>query len=871
MRYRFLLAAVLVAAPALAQDRGAAALGSLVEGLGTSARVLVIGAHPDDDDTPLLAFLARGRHVRVAYLSLTRGEGGLNLVGGETGEALGVVRTAETLAARDVDGAEQYFTRAYDFGPSKSGDDARAHWGALEGTDALLDDVVKIVRAFRPHVIVTLYDGSPLDGNGQHQEAGRLAREAFARAAEGKQSGGRTWAAHALYRVVRPGEPDSAGTVRLDAGEFSPLLGRTYAEVAAEARARHRTQGGAARGPLGASWIALRLVASRDSGDTGEVDTVAAAKGARTFFAGVDTTLARLRRPAGSAAMTAAMDSLAPAIAAVRAAYRPEDPSRAVVPLALLTKLAARAAALAGVTSGGAVYDPDVARSLEDVWRRAHDALVLASGVAIEATAERETVAHATVADSSDTLRVRVAAYDRGRWPVRVDLAIMAGGAKGRVVPEVMLQPDSVWRDSVADVVRSVTQPWWRFAGREGDLYSFNVDGRSEREMQESTEAGALRVMMRLNVAGTDFSLYTPIVYRSPEPSRVAERPVAAVPGLVVRFDHAVELARAGVPLARPVRLTVTSGYATPRDVDVTLEAPPGLRVDSVTRRVALSPGATAVVPFVISGTPRAGRFVLKASAASGLDKFGWGAGIVTADVMPPQRLYFPAWSNVVAMDVALPARPYVGYVSSVNDGVPLLLSQLGIPVTQLDPSQLAMPTGDLSLFSAIVIAPRAYDTAPVLLSANTRLLDYARRGGTVVVQQGQAAMEQPGVLPFPIALGRPPRLVTDEASPVRVLDAAARVLAAPNRIVDRDFEDWVQDRAAFVPASFDPRWRAPLEVGDPGESPTRGALLVAPYGRGTYVYTTLSLQRQLAAGVPGAARLLVNLLGARSVVGPRQ
>jgi hypothetical protein len=422
-----------------------------------------------------------------------------------------------------------------------------------------------------------------------------------------------------------------------------------------------------------------------------------------------------------------------------------------------------------------------------------------------------------------------------------------------------------VWRDTLAAVARAVTQPWWRFIGRMGDLYSSNVDGRTEREMQESQEAGALRVMARLTVDSTEFTVSAPVVYRSPEPARFAERPVAMVPGLTVRFDHALEYARAGVPLTRPVRVTVTSSYATPRDVEVSLTMPPGLAVDSVTRKITLPPGATAAVPFVVKGTPKAGRYQLAATAAAGLDKFTWGAGTIAAEHVPPQRVYFPAWSYLMAVDVTLPPRAYIAYVASANDGVPLLLTQLGLAVTQIDPAQLVMPNANLDVFSAVVVAPRTYETSPVLLSANTRLLDYARRGGTVVVENGQALAEQPGVLPFPVALGRPPQLVSDEESPVRVAEPAAGVLTVPNRIVATDFDGWVQDRAAFVPATFDPRWRAPLEIGDPGEPPTRGALLVAPYGRGTYVYTTLSLQRQLAAGAPGAARLLVNLLGART------
>src|SRR5438067_8611941 len=269
-RFRLPLLVALVAgitARTPAQPRGAAALGTLVDGLGTSARVLLIGAHPDDEDAPLVAFLACGRHVRTAYLSLTRGEGGVNLLGTESGAALGVIRTAESLAAHEVDGAELFYTRAYDFGLSKRADEALAHWTAEEGPDAILGDVVTIVRTFRPHVVISVYEGTPRDGHGQHQAAGRIARDAFAAAADTTRfptaKFGRPWAPAKLYRIRRADEPDSGPVTRVNVGEYAPLWGRTYAELAAEGRARHRTQGGAAPGALGASWARLALLASR--------------------------------------------------------------------------------------------------------------------------------------------------------------------------------------------------------------------------------------------------------------------------------------------------------------------------------------------------------------------------------------------------------------------------------------------------------------------------------------------------------------------------------------------------------------------------------------------------------------------------------
>ncbi len=607
------------------------------------------------------------------------------------------------------------------------------------------------------------------------------------------------------------------------------------------------------RGALGTTVVRLeRLDAQARAAQGGE---------APSLFDGVDTTLARIDARTYPADLGARIDSLAPLIAAARAAYRPSDPSAAVAPLAILTRVAAHAAALTGGTAPGAVGDPDAARSLEDLWRRARAALVLASGVAIEATAEREIVAQATAADSTDSVRVQVSVFARGAAPVRVQAVAMTGAANVRASPGVELAPDSVWRGTLALAPRYVTQPWWAANGRFGDLYAATIDGRSEREMQETNDAGALYVSAMLRIGGADAVVGAPVVNRATEPSRVAERPVAVVPAVSVRFDYSSQYARAGTALVRPLRLTIQSAYAATRDARVTLKLPPGLTADSTTRRITLPGGATGVLTYTLRGTPKAGEYEVGARVHVGPDEYGWGASVVAADHVPPQRRYFPALTTIQAVRVTFPPSPYVGYVASANDGVPLKLSELGIPVTLVDPNGLALPTANLSRFSALVIGPRAFELSPALLSANDRLFGYARSGGAVVALGGQTMMEQPGVLPFPIALGRPLSFVTQEASPVTPLNANARVLRVPNVITVEDFMRWVQDRAAFVPASFDARWQTPIAVADAGEAPLPGALLVAPYGRGTYTYTTLSLPRQLLATNPGAARLFVNLL----------
>ena len=854
--------ALALGGPAGAQERGAAALGPLVAGLGTSARVLVVGAHPEDDEPALLAYLSRGRGARAAYLSLTRGEGGVNLIGGEASEALGVLRTEELLAARRVDGGEQFFTRAFDFGFSKSVDETRERWWG----EGQLGDVVRIVRAFRPHVIVSVHDVSDRDPHAHHRVAGMLAREAFEAAATDTAryrpgAWGRPWRALKLYQLVA----DSAGTdttvtLRLNAGEYAPLLGRSFAEIGAESRGKQRTQGLGVVPRPGARWLSLRLLAARWQAD---------ASAEKSLFAGIDTTFGRLRRDGQDPAIAAALDSIAPLVARVQGAYRADDPSAALEPLAALATLAARTGARSGLAAPGARIptpaDPDLVRSLEDLWRRAQDMLALGAGVAVEATAERDLVAQATAADSSDTLRVAVAVHNRGRVPVSLELALLSNAPNARAVPRAVVAPDRAWRGTIAGTPRAVTQPWWREQGRIKDMYNADVDGRTEEERAASNEAGTLRVTTRLRIAGGEAYVTVPVVRRAADPVRgEVQRPVAVAPGITARVDRSRQYARAGAPLQRPLRVTLRSAYATPRDVEVTLDLPPGLGADSAKRRVQLPAGGTRDVTFLLRGTPAARRYDVPVIASTDKEMFVASVGTLEYDHVAPQRLYSTAGTNVQGVELTLPRGIAVAYLGAPGDAVPPMLQQLGVPVTVIDPAALLLPVNTLSRFTAVVVGPRAYQTRPELADVNGTLLAYARAGGTLVVQYGQQEMTTPGLLPYPIALGTPAQRVTDESSPVRMLVPLSPVLSSPNRIGERDFAGWVQDRALFIPQTFDGRWRAALEVGDKDDPPARGALLVAPYGKGVYVYTTLSLFRQLPATNPGAARLFVNLLAAR-------
>jgi hypothetical protein len=295
--------------------------------------------------------------------------------------------------------------------------------------------------------------------------------------------------------------------------------------------------------------------------------------------------------------------------------------------------------------------------------------------------------------------------------------------------------------------------------------------------------------------------------------------------------------------------------------VSIALTVPAGVTVDTAVRRAALEPYGGATLSFRVHGTLPVGRHIISATATSDGQTFASGYLPIVYEHIRPLRYYRPASVQIEAVNAALPPNTRVAYIPGVGDNVEPMLSQLGLAVTTVPADQLE--TADLSRYGAVVVGPRAFAASNALVASAGRLQAFARAGGTVVVQYGQQEMQTPGILPYPVTLNRTAERVTDERAPVQLLDPGSRLLASPNRITSADFADWVQERAVYLPTTADPHYATLLEMHDPGEAPNRNAVLVAPLGRGTYVYTTLAMFRQLPAGVPGAARLFLNLLAA--------
>ena len=728
-------------------------------------RVLWIAAHPDDEDTQLIAWLARGRRVETAYLSLTRGDGGQNLIGNELGEALGVIRTEELLAARRIDGAHQYFARAYDFGFSKTADETRKHWPQ----DSLLNDVVTVMRAFKPHIVITTFSGTPRDGHGHHQVSAIMARQAYDMAADTVRfpvkSFGAVWIPQKFYRLARFSPQDR--TIAINVGEFDPYLGVSYQEIAADSRSQHKSQGQGTLRRKGVVWDYLMREDSRIPAPP--------AKEEKSIFAGFDTT-------------------------------------RILV-------------------QDGRVTPPELPPAL-----------------ALEAVADRQVIALGETANIAMTL------FNRGGVPVQVQMEDL-------LLPAIL--PDSSYKWTQSFTGKELTQPWWLAEPRNGDLFTPRITGISEDERERRNWAHVN--VLTHDQPGKFVDVAAPIVSHYVDQVRGdVQRPLVVAPGISTTLDQAMTMARANGPFNQLLKVTLRSAFHDTAAVRVNLSLPHGLAADSAARTVSIAPGATRVLIFKVKGSLPRGTHQITATTIAKGQSFQTGYIPIEYPHINPERIYRQSTLTIIAADVVLPAKLNVAYVPGVGDNVAPVLQQLGVPLTIVNADEI--PVTDLSRFSAIVVGPRAYQASQTLQDNNDYLLAYVRNGGRLVVQYGQGEMQRPGIMPYPITLKQPAERVTDETAPVSFTDPQSPLLNAPNKITQDDFNGWVQERASYMPSTFDSRYHTMLSMSDPGEQPNRAAILAATYGRGTYIYVPLALFRQLPAGVSGGARIFANLLGGNTI-----
>ncbi|MEO8090932.1 MAG: PIG-L family deacetylase [Gemmatimonadales bacterium] len=870
-----LLHLLLFASPLLGQleppsTGGAVALDQELRMLGHNKRVLMIGAHPDDEDTELLTILVRGMGAEAAYLSLNRGEGGQNLIGPELGEALGLIRTEELLAARRLDGARQYFTRAYDFGFSKTIDETWRHWPR----DTVLKDVVRMVRRFRPQIIVSIFSGTPRDGHGQHQAAGWAAQEAFRIAGDStrfrelfREEGLVAWSPLKLYRSAR--FDSTATTLTLNGGVLDPAVGKSYHQIAMAGRSLHRSQDMGQLQRIGPSLVRLAMVEDRTTGGAG-------------LFDAIDTTLTAMplgeRRGPGMATLVYG----GPQPALGRYAARIDSVLAARGNPARRKSLLARAAAdleeavaqppRASAGERGVYYTRGI--ELEDQLGHLNLAAWHFGRMVFDATVNDDRVV------PGQLLRWTLSAWNAS------DGARTAAMQAAECIPLAechspdwepeprAIQPGQVASDTVDYPVldQPPSSPYFLRLPRDGDLYRW-PEARSDQTgitggppYGEPFESPTFLGSVEVNAVASDSlgaSRLAEAVYSFNDQARgEVRRPVTVVPRIDVKLDPATELWPTNSLVPHRYSVTLTHGAQDTTSGTVILELPRGWPAVKPQRFRFTREDERGTFVFDVRPPARLtpGSVEFRAVARDSAETT-YGLGVFTVDYphIRPRAYTRPANATVRMAPLILPKLVRVGYIRGAADQVPEALESVGVPVVLL--TEATLERGNLARFDAIVVGPRAYEIDSALVSNNRRLLEYARRGGLVIVQYQQHRFFSGRFAPYPLTLAPMSHdRVTDENAPVRMAGNQP-VGRVPNRLTEQDWKGWVQERGLYFARTWDRRYQPVLETHDPGEPPLRGALLIAPVGKGTYVYTGLSFFRQLPAGVPGAFRLFSNLL----------
>jgi LmbE family N-acetylglucosaminyl deacetylase len=850
--------AVLVMIPAGAAAQGAVdpqhgivGVTQALRGLGSVKRVLVIGAHPDDEDTALLTWLVRGLGASAAYLALNRGEGGQNLIGPELGVGLGLVRTGELMAARALDGADQYFTRAYDFGYSKSAEETFTFWPR----DSVLADVVAVVRLFRPQIIVSIFSGTPRDGHGQHQVAGMLARQAYAAAGDPQRFPGqlaeglRPWTPLKLYRSARFDR--AAASLEVETGTLDPLYGRSYHQIAMASRSRHRSQDMGRIEPLGPQRTAVRLLDTRVARGR--------AAGADSLFDGVDTTFAGLLAPIRPGVLrdelAGTLDAYARSLERARAASGEVQTAGFVAILSEALGLLRRAA---GLAERGGPEAEQLRTTLRDEERQLGSALLTAAGVIVEAFADDDLVV------PGQSFDVDVEIWNGGEVAAQVRRITLRSPAGTQDAPPVTVSAATLTRHRFRVSVPPTARPsrlYFLRAPRGPGVYSWPA-ASSERGTPLGEAAATVR--LEIEIAGQTVAREVEAVYRFADQARgEVRRPLFVVPAVGVQLAPGTTVwpldGDGGARFTVRIRGEEVAGVSG----RVRLEVPEGWSVSPAGARFTLNgQGSAASAEFevrIAEGVEPGPYFLTAVAETDDGRSYREGYSIIDYPHIRRSLLFAEARARIEAFELKVDSDLRVGYVPGAGDAVADAIAALGVTVEVLD--ERAVAAGDLSAYDVIVLGIRTYETNPTLLANNGRLLDWARAGGTLISQYQQYTYFNGDYAPYPLQARRPHDRVTDESAPVTLLATDHPALNRPNRIGPQDFDGWVQERGLYFPYEWDARYQPLLESADPGEGPKRGGLLVARLGDGLYVYMGLSLFRQLPAGVPGAYRLLANLL----------
>jgi len=865
------------------QDQGVAGLRFELLRLSTTARLMQVVAHPDDEDGGLLTLEARGHGVSTLLMTLNRGEGGQNKIGSNLSDVLGVVRTEELLASDQHYGVQDRFSRVADFGFSKNPDETFQKWG---GHDVALADMVRVIRTFRPDVLVARFSGTERDGHGNHQASGILTKEAFHAAADPKRfpeqiaQGLQPWQPRKLYRgnVCPWGSmtcPDENWTVKFNTGQRDPNLGMSYVQFAMEGL-RHQLSQGAANWTVddGDRFTFYQLIDSAtpsSSGKTGHENS---------FFEGIDTTWPGLASRFNDAALQPELTQIAQLIAQASGAAKGSDPSSASQPLMKVVAALKKVSDQIQASNVSPEQKADLLTRIAEKQQQAETALNLALGVSLTANASsdsrgttppKETDALTAVSPGQEFM-IGVTLHNGSKLPLTIDqikLEVPEGWntINGKTRPETIMPGKDLHADFRLKVPKDTpyTRPYWHRDDPNSEAIT-HIDYEKYATLPFPPPALRARVEYAVGSTGarTRNGITVPVITPYMEESgKEHSRTLAIVPDFSVMLEPGTQV----FSTHNGSDFSVTVGVSTNLDQDdngeLRLELPQGWRSEPAQIPLTLSHrGEKQDSHFkVFPANLQQERATIRAVFSCGGEKYSEGYTLVARDDLGSFYYYQPARQRVSIVDANVPHDLKIGYIMGAGDDIPTVLQQLGMNVTLVPAEQLAAT--DLGKFDTIVLGIRAYDTQKGVIDDNKKLLDFVSAGGTLIVQYNTSTgdFNSGKFTPYSADLSR--ARVSVEEAPVEILTPQDQVFHYPNQITEADFNGWVQERGLYFMSKWDDHFKPLLSCHDPGEDPQKGGLLRAEYGKGTYIYAAYAFFRQLPAGVPGAVRLYVNLLSA--------
>ena len=868
--------------PLVAQKSGHPALGLALRKLNVSGTFMQTAAHPDDEHNALYALFTHGKGLRSIDVQMTRGDGGQNEIGPELFRDMAVLRTSELLAAHRLDGAEQYFTRAIDFGYSFDPQEVIRKWGRQE----IVGDLVRLIRTFRPDVLLTM-NIQGRGGDRAHEATTLLTREAYhaagdaARYPEQIREGLRPWQPEKLYFTggfgggrgtpARPATP-AVKLTPVNTAMYDPLLGRTYAEIGSDARSNHKCQGmggmpalpggmgGRGRGPAGYQLIETTIPGEMEKQET-------------SLFDGVDTRLAALARFAGPnppEGLTRGLAAIADDAVRAQRAFDAGDDAGTAAPveagLAALRLLRSRLGSLG--LSDAARYEIDGRLGVKE--RDYEDAVLAAHGVTFDAVADDGLVTR------GQPVKLSILAVNRGASEVDVTDVAIAGFDAPEHCAAGSVKKDGVYTCTAeAHVPKAarLTTPyftdeyWKKPANPAIDIFEPDVP------MGLPFRPTPFRVTFHVKAGSAEVTREVPVQFRYIKDIYLGDKrmEVNVVPAFSVRTTPALAVIPAaggasGRPVEPEVHITVTNGMKGAAQAMIALELPPGWKVNPASAPIGFTHEDESIsVRFEITAPApvKTGRYTLLAavtSAATGSERFTNGYQEIEYPHVERRQVIEPAETALKVIDVKTTPNLNVGYIVGAGDQVPAAIEQLGAKVAYIDQDELAW--GDLSKHDVIVTGVRAYERRGDLRAYNRRLLDYVERGGTVIVQYNKMEFNQAQYGPYQARVSG--NRVSDETVPVKVLTPDDPVFNYPNKTGPATWAGWVQERGLYFLGEKDDRYVDLVAMTDsfpdnPGEK--RGAFVETRFGKGRWIYLGLGLWRQLPAGTDGAYQLLANLL----------